>query len=170
MKKLVISCLVALMLVASITAPVIADTDGSLGASVNVNQVMSLTVVDNTPGTGIYFGDVDEGTDNNPDLAQGDTKGAVTLQVGSETNVDVYLQTKGDGDFTGPGTAIPLGNASWNNANSTASLTAMDTDYETVGSLISGGGNVEVWHWISIPEDQEAGTYTTSFSYQVIAQ
>ena len=70
-----------------------------------------------------------------------------------------------------PGTAtILLGNATWHNADSSGDATPMTITYTTVGSLIAGGGDVNVWHWLSIPEDQEAGTYTTNFYYQVIAQ
>ena len=104
MKKLIVSCLVSLVLIATMTVPAIAadtETEGSLGASVNVNEILSLTVVDNTPGTGISFGDLDEGDPDNPDLAQTDVLGAVTLEVGVETNVAVDLQTKGTGNESG---------------------------------------------------------------------
>jgi hypothetical protein len=167
-KRLIISLAIALLLIATLAVPAIAATEDSRTASVTVNQYMSLTITD--PGAaGINFGYVSGNTTDNAELAQG-ASGAVTLVVSSETNIPVYLQTRGNGDFTGPGTAIPLGNSHWNSSNTTAGYTAMTTTYATVGLLAAGGGSVDVWHWLTIPNNQQAGTYSTTFYYQVIAQ
>jgi len=138
-------------------------------ASVTVTETISFTVTD--PGTnGINFGSPNQGTTDNPEAAQNGA-GAVTLAVGSETNVDCNVQIKASGDFSDGAHTIALSNAHWDTDNVVTGYTAMTTTYATIGTSTTGAAySQDVWHWLSIPSGQVAGTYTTDYYYQAVAQ
>lgn len=171
MKKLIISCLVSLVLIATITAPAIADFDtGEEGvtASVTVSEHISATISD--PGaTGLDFGSLNPGVSDIPEVSQ-DGTGCITIVVAATTNVNCDIKVKAD-DFTGAGT-IPVANAKYNTSNTipATGFTAADT-YESLGSSTAGAlETVQVYHWLSIPVGQAPGAYSSTFTYQVIAQ
>jgi hypothetical protein len=103
MKKLIISVLAALILVAVMTVPAIAD-EKSLSAEVQVSQYIDFTITDPT-ADGIMFASGDPG-------ATVQDVETITLTVGSDTNVDVSVYLKAD-NLTGPGTAIPATNVKY---------------------------------------------------------
>jgi hypothetical protein len=167
MKKLIISVLAVLILVAVMTVPAIAD-EQSKEASVTVTLNISFTVSD--PGTaGINFGSVVAGTDNVSEAEQNGT-GAVTLTIGAETNVDCDIQIKGSDNFTDGAThELLLSYAKWDTDNDVDLSTPMTSSYVTIDSSTAYVEKVvEVYHWLSIPSDQYAATYTTDFYYQAI--
>ncbi len=167
MKKTLISLVLVLALVAVMAMPVMA-VEQSEQASVTVNEFISFTIADNGL-SGINFGTVDPGTTDSPEVAQTGVLGALTLEIGVETNVAGVIETKGSGDFSGPGTAIPIGNAKWHDSDFAGSGTAMTTSYATVAVFNPGGASVDVWHWLTIDSGQAAGTYNTNFVYQAVA-
>ncbi|MDY6916368.1 MAG: hypothetical protein SVP26_00220 [Chloroflexota bacterium] len=132
-------------------------------------DIISFTVTDNGGGAGLCFGAVDPGTDDNPDDGQGAGAGAVTLTVGSETNVDCTIQVCGD-DFECAAVFITIGNAKWDTDSSVAGATAMTSDYTTdIGySTAYAEWSQDVWHWLSVPGAQPAGTYTSTFYYRAV--
>ena len=169
MKKVFVSLMLALMLVAVMAAPVMAAEE-SKPASVTVTETISFTVTD--PGVaGINFGSLNQGTADNPEAAQNGA-GAVTLAVGSETNVDCNVQIKASGDFSDDAThTIALSNAKWDKDNAVAGATTMTVTYANVGTSTAGTAySQDVWHWLTIPSGQYAGDYTTTFYYQAVKQ
>ncbi len=162
MKKLIISIFLAITLIAIMAVPVIA-AESSKQASVTVNEVLSFTVTD-VGDNGIAFGTVDQGDDNIAADGQDADNGTVSLSISPETNVNCKVEIKGSADFTTGTVTMPLGQATWKDADG-APGTAMSTTPATVDTGVTGGYSQDIWHWISIPENQEAGTYTTNFVY-----
>jgi hypothetical protein len=140
-------------------------------------ETISFTLADYGT-TGIDFGSLNAGTNDNP-ADQGTTTGTVTLQIGSETNVDVIVQLKGT-DFSDGGTnTIAVTNVKYDDDNSPnqgggdtgESEGSLTTSYATWYSVSAyTADNTECFHWISIPTPQAAGDYTSTFTYQAIKQ
>jgi hypothetical protein len=155
------------MLLAVMAVPAMA-TEVSKPASVTVTEVISFTVTD--AGTaGINFGSLAQGTTNGPEVNQTDSVGAVTLVVAAETNVNCNVQIKASGDFSDSTHTIALSNAKWDTDNGVDGATAMSTTYATIGTSTAGTAySQDVWHWLTIPGAQVAGTYTTTYYYQAV--
>ena len=167
-RRLIASLAVTVMLVATMAVPAMAaPVEQPFGASVEVNEYINFTVMDWTPGTGLQFGGVDPGTDNVSELAQTGGHGAVTLKVHADTNVSCNVTLKGD-DFSGPGPSIPISNAKWdgvdNNVIGSTLMTLLDAD---ITQSVAGVEKIQqVWHWLSIPGNQTAGSYVSVFTYR----
>jgi len=168
MKKVFISLVVALILVALMAVPAMAGAvEQSKTASVTVNTYISATVTD-AGAAGINFGSLDPGATNQPEAAQNGA-GAVNVTVAAETNVACKIGIKGSGDFSDGGTnTFALGQAKWDSDNAVAGATAMSTSYAQIGTDTTPGTarSQEIWHWISIPAGQVAAAYTTNFYYK----
>jgi hypothetical protein len=160
MKKLLISAVLALMLVAVIAVPAVADVSQDVNASVTVTEYSSVTITANP----ITFGSVDPGTvksaaTNNP---------AVTIAAGEENNQDIAVQISGT-DFAGdPSGTITIGNAFWHTSNTPGDATAMSTSAAPVATL-SAGQYISVYHWLTVPDETSAATYTSTFTYHTNA-
>lgn len=167
MKKTFVSLVIALALVAVVAVPVLAAED-SKTASVTVNEYISFTVTD-AGAAGINFGSLNQGTTDTPEADQG-VAGAVTLAVGSETNVDCNVRINASGDFGDGAThTIALSNAKWDTDNAVAGATTMTATYTNVGTSTAGTAySQDVWHWLTIPSGQYAGDYTTTYYYQAV--
>jgi hypothetical protein len=163
--NLFISLACALVLVAVMAAPVMA-LEATQPASVTVNTYISATITDRGAG-GINFGALNPGTTDNPELAQ-DGLGAINITVAAETNVVCKIGLKGSGDFSGGGHSFALGNAKWNTDNTTAGATDMTIPYAQIGTdtTPATARSQEVWHWISIPANQQPAIYGTTFYYK----
>jgi len=164
--RLIASLIVAMMLVALMAAPLMA-VSGTVPASVTVSEYISFTVTDNG-AAGLQFGSLDPGTTDVPEAAQNGT-GAVTLTVAAETNVNCDIEVKAT-DFTGAGT-IAITNAKYGITSTLAAATAFaaaNTYYTLDTSTALAAKTVNVWHWLSIPSVQEAGSYSSTFTYQAI--
>ena len=156
---------------------VVVDPDNSVGESTETNNkaykslsvgvVISFTVTDYN-NDGVQFGNVDPGADNQP-ADQNVTQGAVTLTIGSETEVDVDVQLKGD-DFGGPGTSsITVGTVKYNNSDSLVGTSTLTSSYVTWYSVSAYTSDTrQAYYWIDIPSAQTAGGYTSTFYYQAI--
>jgi len=167
--KLIAGLIVALMLVVTMAVPAMAVEVGK-GATVTVNEYISFTVTD--PGaTGLVFGSLDPGDDDQPEAAQ-NSSGAVTLTVAAETNVDCNIQVKAT-DFTGTGGTLAITNAKYGITSvlgSAIAFVAADTYYTLDTSSAGTAKIVDVWHWLTIPSGQVAGSYSSTFTYQAIKQ
>ncbi len=160
------SLILAMMLVAVMAAPAMAVSD-TVPASVTVSEYISFTVTDNG-AAGLDFGSLDPGDTDEAEAAQ-DGAGAVTLVVAAETNVDCDINLKAT-DFTGPGT-IAITNAKYGITNildSATAFAAADTYYTLDTSTALAAKTVNVWHWLSIPSPQAAGSYSSTFTYQAV--
>ena len=127
---------------------------------------ISFTVTDNN-NDGIKFGSLDPGQENQP-ADQTEETSAVTLTVGSETNVDCDIKTKAS-DFSSNGDTITIDNAKWDTDNNVDGATAMTTTYAQITTSTAGVEKIqEVWHWLSVPGGKPSGSYTSTFYYQAI--
>jgi hypothetical protein len=130
-------------------------------------EVISFTVTDYSTD-GIRFGLVNPGIDNQPADGQ-PGQGTVVLTVSSETNVDVDIQIKGS-DFTGPSTIV-IGNVKYDDDHDPSGSIIMTDNYVTwytVLQPLTGDDVTQGYHWISIPDGQLAGDYTSTFYYQAV--
>jgi len=130
-------------------------------------EVISFTVTD-YDSDGIQFGAINPGEANQP-ADWGGSQGAVTLTIGSETNVDVNVQLKGI-DFSGPG-SISIGNVKYDDDDDPGGASTLATGYitwYTVTQPLTQDHVTQVYHWISIPGGKTAGAYTSTFYYQAI--
>jgi hypothetical protein len=153
--KKVAMILLALSLIIAFPLPVYAD------------DIINITVTD-ANNDGINFGDVEPGYEVG-DVAQDDT-GAVTITVHEDTNVDCNIQIRGSDNFTdGSGHTLLLSNAKWSITDNISESTTMTSSYVTMDTSIADTEKiVYVWHWLSVPSDQYASTYNTTFYYQAI--
>jgi len=167
-RKILVSLLTAVALIALMAVPAMAAEEVSKAATVTVSEYISFTVTD-YGDAGINFGTLDPGTSDNPEAAQNGA-GAVQLKVGAETNVNCNINTKGSGDFDdGGGHSFALGNAKWDIDSAVAGATAMTTTYALITTSTAGSEKTqEVWHWLTIPAAQYAASYNTTFYYQAI--
>jgi len=164
--RLIVSLVIALMLVAVLAAPAMAAEQG-VGASVTVTEYISCTITDNGAG-GLNFGSLDPGTTDEPEADQ-DGAGAVTIVVSADTNVDCDIEVKAT-DFTYSTYTIAITDAKYGITSTLGSATAFaaaDTYYTLDTSTAGAAKTVDVWHWLSIPGGQEAGSYSSTFTYQV---
>lgn len=161
--RLIVSLAIALMLVAVSALPTMA-VEYQETATVTVTEYINFTITDYSPD-GLQFGSLDPGDTDQPEA----NEPAVTLTVGSETNVNCNIQVKGT-DFGGAGT-IGITNAKWDDDSDVSGATPMTTTYVTIDSSTAGvAKTVDVWHWLSIPGGQAAGSYSSIFYYQAIKQ
>ncbi len=168
MKKILISALLALVLVAVMVAPAMgAEQTQTVPASVTVTTVISATITDNGD-TGLLFGEMSKGSSNQAEAAQGASNGAVTIVVAAETSVNCNIQLKAM-DFTGTGGTLPITNAKYNTTNTVGTAFAAADTYYTLDTYTVGDGltTVEAYHWLSIPSNQVAGSYSSTFTYRV---
>lgn len=129
-------------------------------------EFISFTVTDYN-GDGIKFGSLDPGQSDQPADGQ-PSQGAVTITVGTETNVDVDVKVTGT-DFTVSGNTIAVGNVKYNDENDSGGATALTTSYATwysVSASPSSDHVTQVYYWITIPPGQPAGDYASTFSYK----
>ena len=139
------------------------------------------TAVDDYPGTviisftisdygsdGVNFGGLMSGSTDQPADQTAGT-GAVTLTVGSDTNVPINVQLKGE-DFSGAGT-IAVGNIKYNDSDTVVGASTLTATYVTwypVSAYTSD--TVQCYFWITIPAGQAGGDYTSTFYFQAVPQ
>lgn len=160
MKKLLISAVLALTLIALMAAPVMADQEQSTTASVSVNEVVSITLSD-AGASGINFGSLNQGDTDEGDLDQSDGTPAIAVVVESETNVNVDIGIKGS-------TSSALALANWKySATFAGTPTSIPETYAAVYSD-QGDGTYAFYHWITIPVEIDAGTYNATVYYKAV--
>lgn len=66
-----------------------------------------------------------------------------------------------------PSATIDISNAKWDIDSGVAGATAMATTYAQVGTSVKGTGTtVELYHWLTVPNGKDPGTYVGLFSYR----
>jgi hypothetical protein len=154
-KKVLVSVLLSLLLVGILAVPAMSD---DITASVTVKSYSSVTITDTTPA-GLQFGNLDPGT-----VKQSEANSpSVTVAAAPENNVTVTISISGT-DFSDGSHSFTVGNAFWNTSNDAAGASTMSTTPATVGTL-SAGQSIQIYHWLSIPTAQAAGTYNSTFTY-----
>ena len=146
------------------------ETGGT--ASVGVNEIISFTVTDLGAG-GIGFGDFNPGTNDN----EATPNPALNLTVGSTTNVNVDVSLKGT-DWSGPAAMSladtnvkfdddsTLGEGSETGESEGVLTTSYQIWYSVSAPLGGNAPSTEAFHWVSIPANQKAGDYTSTFTYK----
>lgn len=160
MKRLSFSILVALILVTVMTMPVAAVEEQQVGASVDVNAVVSITLTD-AGDSGLDFGAVEPGAEDVGEKDQSDGTPAIQVVVESETNTDVDIGIKGAA--TGS-----LALAEWE-----YSLTFGGTKISLTGSYVEeytavGVGSNDFYHWVDVPAGTAAGSQGCTVYYKAV--
>ena len=163
MKMRLMTCLViAMLLIATLSLPAVADPLGSRTASVSVNSNISVTITDGGAAN-IVFGALDAGATNILDTTANDTVSSIRISVSGTSVVD--LQVSG----TNFGTGFAVSQAKFNTTYSTTGTTAMSTSPVQIANEVSPGSNVDVWFWIDVPASGViAGSYSSTFSFEAI--
>jgi len=172
---LVLITIMALVMV-SLGAAVV-TVDQGVGASVTVNEFVSITLTD-AGATGVIFGSSDPGVDNNPDAAQDTAQVTPAISVKNDaiSNVNVNVDVKGT-VFTGdPSGSMVVGQATYDD-DGTADQDGSETgEVETTltttypGSsyypAVAPDSSVGFWFFLDIPSGQTAATYSSTFTFQ----
>lgn len=170
MKSRIVAALVVVTMLVAFSAIPAAAVEDSVDADVVVTEYVSFSVTD-SGNDGVQFGSLNPGTTDSPDLAQNGT-GAVTLTVGNETNVAVGIYLKGD-DFLAGAYSLAVSNVKYDDDATVGGTDTglaegtMPTTYGSAWTTVpAGGGTIQVYHWISVPSNQEAGSYHSTFYYK----
>lgn len=149
---------IAAALVITMALPAMADVSQNVGASVEVTGYSSVTITANP----ITFGSVTPGAiqsaaANNP---------AVNVEAASENNQDITVQLSGTDFSDGGSNSFAIANAFWcDSAGGTKDAmekTGVGTD---VVATLSAGESVDVYHWLTVPNETPAASYTSTFTY-----
>lgn len=177
MKRKVLVFIVSLLILTSVVGVVMAESDeANTGATVIVNEFVSITLSDPTGDIEVDFDALDPGTDDNPDLEQstGQTTAAITVTNDVVSNVDVNVDVKGtvfsDGTNTIAVSQVTYdddGDASQGTETGSAE-TPLATDYPETPyySNVAPENSVGFWFFLNVPTSQTAGTYTSTFYFE----
>ncbi len=160
-RSLILSGILVLGFVLGITSIVFAATSQATTASVMVNEFLSVTLT-NAP---VNFPNMDPGQTSNASVGFGFP---LTATIGSETNVNTNVTTKtNQTDFTSGSNNLPVSNMKWS-ATSSFPGTAYSTTAATVCSGIGAGGACNIYHQLSVPAGQAAGTYNVGVTVSAL--
>lgn len=128
-------------------------------ATVTVNTFLSVTLND----APITFPSMDPGT--GPTSADSGNGFPLTATIGSESNVDANVGTKADNvDFISGSDTFVVSNMEW----AIDSVFTLPFDYTTsdasVCSPVSAGDDCNIFHRLTIPNAQAAGTYNVAIT------
>jgi len=131
-------------------------------ASVTVNEYISATLFN----VSIDFGSLDPGTVNQPAK-----NNPMVVQVGGETNVNYNITLNGTSNFVGGAYSFSISNLSFNTTQY-ATLTPYELNVEKIAysnrpAPVGTPVNESIWHFISVPPGQIAGTYTANITVVV---
>lgn len=161
MKKIGFLVLVITSLVlVSIAMAVTTDT-AATSATVTVNEFLSVTLT----GAPVTFPGMDPGT--GPTAADVGNGYPLTATIGSESNVNANVGTKADAtDFvetTNASLTFPVSNMEWDDAT-IGPWTNYTTSDATVCSSVSPGSACDIYHQLTVPGGQAAGTYSVGIT------
>ena len=144
---------------------------GLLNAFAAVNSITPGEFVDITLiGYPLDFGNLNYGTANSP--APGNSGDQYKVKVEPLTNVNVDIYKKGN-DFINGGSSIVVSNVIYDDDNdiSVSDNEAILTNNYPVSAFFSNvPPNTEknLYYWISVPSNQEAGTYTSTIFIKAV--
>ncbi len=159
MKKatLFLSGVLALGLALSIAGVVMAASQ-STTASVSVSQFLSITL-SNTP---VDFGNMNPG--EGPINANTNQGYPLIVTVGNESNIDASISARANNPVFASGSdTFPVSRMEWSSTGA-GSWTAYSTSDATVCAPVSPGGSCNIYHRISIPPGQAAGSYSVGIT------
>ena len=161
MKKMLISLAVVLVLVAVMVAPAMAIEEGKT-ASVTVNEYVSVTLTDNGDA-GLAFGSLDPGVVKQAEAAAP----SITITTASENNKDVDVFLKGTNFSDGGTNSFAISNAYYLDADTSGSALEMPENYAgSAWRTLGAGATLNIYHWLSVPAEQAAASYTSTFTYK----
>jgi subtilisin family serine protease len=135
-----------------------------------LTEVISITLV----GFPVDFGDLEPNTANSP--AIGNTNDSYVIKIDSVTTVNVDIYKKGD-NFSSSAFTLDIENVIYDDdkvleggSDTTNPETILTSTYDTTPyfSNLSAGTNKNIYYWISIPENQQAGDYNTTFYIKAV--
>ena len=152
---------IALLLIATLTLPAVAVTEGSSPASVTISSLVDITITD-SPTAGIHFGTMSLGQNDKLDEDAG--AGTPSISILNSGSDNTTVQIKGT-DF---GASFPVTNASYALSYGGA-RTALSTTYTTFMTNLTPGSDVDIWHYLDVPSTGVAsGGYSSTFSYKTL--
>jgi hypothetical protein len=159
-RRLIATLAIVLMLVATLSLPAVAD-EKSTTASVSVNEVISITLV----GGSISFGSVIPPVTEQGATGQVDGSPAISVNVASETNVNVDIGIKG-AILT---SSLALTNWKYSITFGAVTKTSIPPAYGTaVYTNALPGSNNAFYHWITVPGSTPSGNHTITVSYKAV--
>lgn len=160
-KRLILTLAIVLMLTATIALPAVAE-EKTIDASVTVvpTDVISISLNDPAP-SGIQFGSV---TANATYGAQGQSNGTPAIQVVVEsgTNVNVDIGIKGT-----TGGTLAISNWKYSTLFNQSDIASLTTSGTVVYSN-KGVGSYAFYHWLTVPAETAAASYTASITYTAV--
>lgn len=148
-----------------------------VGATVAVNEFLSVTLSDPVAPVDVAFGPLDQGDLDKPDLEQSVGRPAITMTNDPVSNVDVNIDVKGT-DFSSASTGatiavgavtyddddIPSESVEMPNVEATLLTTYPGTPYY---SGVTPSNSVGFWFFMDVPTPQKAATdYTSTFTFR----
>ncbi len=160
------SLAIALLLIAMMVTPAVADSSGTLGATVTLNSDIDMTITDGGGG-GIAFGNVDLGAQDVLDTTTSSGSiASVTINVVASTvgNVDLFVSgTDFDLNF-------PVSAAKYDDSYPAVSTTDMSTSDTEFASDIAESGSASLWFWLDVPSSGvNAQLYSSTFTFSAQA-
>jgi hypothetical protein len=141
------------------------DTAGTT-ASVSVNEFLSVTI---TSGAPVTFGGLADNTANSQA-----TNGPLVATIGSETNVvNIDVRTSAaNTDFCTDypicaGDTFGVGNMEWSDASAGTYTPYTTSPVDVCTGKSAADPTCNVYHQISIPDNQIAGSYSTGITITV---
>ena len=160
MKKIIVSIVLALTLIAVMAVPAIAANEQSVGATVTVGEVVSITL---TGGPISFVGGIPGQVTDQGATGQTALNPAIKVIVQAETNVNVDIAIKGAA--TG---ALALENWKYTKTFTETPTISIPADYGTaVYSNVDDGENY-FYHWVTIPGTTPAGDQGCTISYKAV--
>ncbi|MFC1998884.1 hypothetical protein ACFLVR_04505 [Chloroflexota bacterium] len=136
----------------------------SFKASIEINAITNTSISDNGPA-GWSFADLLPGTIDIDEEGQFSNNGAFTLLVGVENNVRVDLRVKADNfeaNDISTSYIIPVENLKFGITYDNEGAASLTQEYSDTLEILSPGANLDIWMWLSIPDHQESGNYSTT--------
>ena len=134
-------------------------------------KIIAFSLVDSGE-PGLDFGAAVHGTASIAEVAQSTEAGAVQLRIGPETNVPCSLRVKGIDVLSGAQSdSMPLDAIAWDTDSSAEGSTPLTDSFVEVGTAPDGvETTLDVWLWLSIPEEQTYGVYTSELVFTAVEQ
>lgn len=146
-----------LLLLGAVMATQTTDTAATT-ATVTVDEWLSVTLTD----VPVTFGSMDPGTTANATVGVGFP---ATATIGAETNVvSIFIKTRADSaTFTDGVNTFAVSNMEWN-TTSVFPGTDYTTSDATVCSGLGASDTCNIYHQLTIPGAQAAGSYSTGIT------
>jgi hypothetical protein len=172
MNKYIISliALVGILAIFALNLSPVSAWSSTTQASATVVDTISVTLSYDS-GTSLTFGNLNSGTTDNP------ATNHLIISIDPATNVATDINQSATGDFSGTSGSFALNNLKYNATNDgSTSAEAMAISYQNptpfaawtdIGIPSGSAITRNTYYWLSIPEAQPAGDYSTTINIQV---